>query len=419
MQSLRVPTLLAVAAAAAFATAAVPAQSHKAHVHGVMALDIALDGPVLLVQLVSPQDSVIGHERRPKPGVETTAAAAVLSLLRDAPRWLKPDAAAGCTAGPVKLLPGKLQGAPKPGETTGCRRARPASTTNTACPPSGRGKTALTGTRSASSTCCVTMRTPRGSRRPAPPTGLGAAGDVDVHVDPLLLHAQRRDLGEGRRLDAPHPPLQRRPVRPSARCAPAARPGPAARRWSAARPPPPAAPGRPVPAAACPGRPCLRWPAARAAHGRPPARARRSRLAGRARPRGHRGQRGARHFSSCRRRCGPAAPPPAPSVRPAPPARSLSRAGGRDEALRASCSLRCCALRVCASATRAASALAAGALQVGLRGGHAGRELALRALHRAWAPAWGSAWPARRRRPRCRRPPADAHQATASGADTV
>lgn len=114
MQVPRIPVLLA--AAMALASAVSLAQSHKAHVHGVMALDIALDGPVLQVQLVSPQDSVIGHERRPKPGIETTAAAAVLSLLRDAPRWLKPDAAAGCTPGPVTLKPGKLQGAPKPGE---------------------------------------------------------------------------------------------------------------------------------------------------------------------------------------------------------------------------------------------------------------------------------------------------------------
>lgn len=114
MQVSRIPVLLA--AAMALASTVSLAQSHKAHVHGVMALDIALEGPVLQVQLVSPQDSVIGHERRPKPGIETTAAAAVLSLLRDAPRWLKPDPAAGCTPGPVTLQPGKLQGAPKPGE---------------------------------------------------------------------------------------------------------------------------------------------------------------------------------------------------------------------------------------------------------------------------------------------------------------
>lgn len=102
----------------AFAALSLPlaATAGKAHVHGVMALNIALDGAVLSVQLDTPQDSLVGHERRPKPGAETTAAAAALALLRDAPRWLKPDAAAGCTAGTVTLAPGKLEGAPKPGE---------------------------------------------------------------------------------------------------------------------------------------------------------------------------------------------------------------------------------------------------------------------------------------------------------------
>ncbi len=92
------------------------AHAGKAHVHGVMALNIALDGAVLSGQLDTPQDSLVGHERRPKPGNEATAAAAALALLRDAPRWLKPDAAAGCTAGTVTVAPGKLEGEPKPGE---------------------------------------------------------------------------------------------------------------------------------------------------------------------------------------------------------------------------------------------------------------------------------------------------------------
>lgn len=88
----------------------------KAHVHGVMSLNIALDGALLSVQLDTPQDSLVGHERRPRAGAETTAAAAALALLRDAPRWLRPDAAAGCTPGAVTVAPGKLEGAAQPGE---------------------------------------------------------------------------------------------------------------------------------------------------------------------------------------------------------------------------------------------------------------------------------------------------------------
>jgi hypothetical protein len=88
----------------------------KAHVHGVMSLNIALDGTLLSVQLDTPQESLVGHERRPRAGAEATAAAAALALLRDAPRWLRPDAAAGCTPGAVTVAPGKLEGARQPGE---------------------------------------------------------------------------------------------------------------------------------------------------------------------------------------------------------------------------------------------------------------------------------------------------------------
>jgi hypothetical protein len=107
-----VPALVLVA----LAITAVPATAHKAHVHGVMTLNLAIDGPLLAVELVTPQDSLVGHERRPRPGAETTAAAAALALLREAPRWLRPDAAAGCTAGTVTIVPGKLAGAAQPGE---------------------------------------------------------------------------------------------------------------------------------------------------------------------------------------------------------------------------------------------------------------------------------------------------------------
>jgi Protein of unknown function (DUF2796) len=95
------------------------ATAGKAHVHGVMSLNIALDGAVLSVQLETPQDSLVGHERRPRPGAEAAAATAALALLRDAARWLKPDAAAGCSPGAVTLEPGKLEGAPKAGEKAG------------------------------------------------------------------------------------------------------------------------------------------------------------------------------------------------------------------------------------------------------------------------------------------------------------
>jgi hypothetical protein len=114
---MRLPLLAVPSLALLLATA--PAAAHKAHVHGVMALNLVIEGATLSVQLETPQDSLVGHERRPRPGAETAAAAAALALLRDAPRWLRPDAAAGCSAGPVELMPGRLEGAAQPGETDG------------------------------------------------------------------------------------------------------------------------------------------------------------------------------------------------------------------------------------------------------------------------------------------------------------
>jgi hypothetical protein len=113
---MRTASILAALLALALPTAAT---AGKAHVHGVMSLNIALDGALLSVQLSTPQDSLVGHERRPRAGAEATAAAAALALLRDAPRWLRPDAAAGCTPGAVTVAPGKLEGPAQPGEKDG------------------------------------------------------------------------------------------------------------------------------------------------------------------------------------------------------------------------------------------------------------------------------------------------------------
>ncbi|MCA3239929.1 MAG: DUF2796 domain-containing protein [Rubrivivax sp.] len=113
---MRVATLSAMLLALALSTSPTTASAGKAHVHGVMSLNIAVEGALLSVQLDTPQDSLVGHERRPRPGAEATAAAAALALLRDAPRWLRPDAAAGCTPGTVTVAPGKLEGAAQPGD---------------------------------------------------------------------------------------------------------------------------------------------------------------------------------------------------------------------------------------------------------------------------------------------------------------
>lgn len=70
---------------------------HKAHVHGVVKLDVAVQGATLSVQLEAPLDSLVGFEHRPRTDAQRQAAAAALRQLNDGAALFKPDAAAGCT----------------------------------------------------------------------------------------------------------------------------------------------------------------------------------------------------------------------------------------------------------------------------------------------------------------------------------
>ncbi len=54
----------------------------KAHEHGVMKLDVALDGNTLSIALESPLDSFLGFERAPRTDAERQAAADLLARLR-------------------------------------------------------------------------------------------------------------------------------------------------------------------------------------------------------------------------------------------------------------------------------------------------------------------------------------------------
>lgn len=82
------------------ALAAHPAWAGKAHEHGVMKLDVALDGNTLSIALESPLDSFLGFERAPRTEAERKAAVDLLTRLRG-PDQGKPlftaDAAAQCT----------------------------------------------------------------------------------------------------------------------------------------------------------------------------------------------------------------------------------------------------------------------------------------------------------------------------------
>lgn len=80
--------------------AAHPAWAGKAHEHGVMKLDVALEGNTLSIALESPLDSFLGFERAPRNDAERKAAADLLARLRGPdrapPLWVT-DAAARCT----------------------------------------------------------------------------------------------------------------------------------------------------------------------------------------------------------------------------------------------------------------------------------------------------------------------------------
>lgn len=89
--------LVALVALLALALAPPALAQHKAHVHGVVKLDMAVQGNTLAVQLEAPLDSLLGFEHRPRTDAQRQAAAAVLRQLNDGAALFKPDAAAGCT----------------------------------------------------------------------------------------------------------------------------------------------------------------------------------------------------------------------------------------------------------------------------------------------------------------------------------
>lgn len=89
------PMTLALALAAMTATTPALAQ-HSAHVHGLVRVDIAVDGASLTVRVESPLDSLVGFEHRPRTAAQRQAAEAALKQMRDGAAWLRPDAAAQC-----------------------------------------------------------------------------------------------------------------------------------------------------------------------------------------------------------------------------------------------------------------------------------------------------------------------------------
>lgn len=94
----------------------------KAHEHGVVKLDVAIDGNKLTVAMEAPLDNLLGFERAPRTDAERKAAAEVLARLRS-PSQGKPllaaDAAAQCTLSKAEVQAPVLEPGAKAGAADG------------------------------------------------------------------------------------------------------------------------------------------------------------------------------------------------------------------------------------------------------------------------------------------------------------
>lgn len=107
----------ALAAAVMLPTLAL-AQTHAAHEHGKVAVDIAVEREQLTVAIDTPLDNLLGFERAPRSATEKQAAEAAVAKLRAADGWLRIDPQAGCQLKEVTLESAALGlgGAPAEGE---------------------------------------------------------------------------------------------------------------------------------------------------------------------------------------------------------------------------------------------------------------------------------------------------------------
>ncbi len=97
------------------AAASVPAaRAAGAHEHGVVKLDVAVEGSRILVEIDSPLDNLLGFEHAPRTDAEREKVDAAVKKLRDAAALFRIDGKAGCTLGTVDLQSPPLQLGKKP-----------------------------------------------------------------------------------------------------------------------------------------------------------------------------------------------------------------------------------------------------------------------------------------------------------------
>ena len=80
-----------------------PAQTQHAHVHGQIKLDVAIEGPTVVIEMESPLDNFTGFERAPRTDAEKKTAETVVAQLRAADQIFRIDPVANCKLGPVTL----------------------------------------------------------------------------------------------------------------------------------------------------------------------------------------------------------------------------------------------------------------------------------------------------------------------------
>jgi len=98
---LRFATLIA--APLCVSAALAQGQQQHAHVHGQLKLDIAVDGPTVVIAMESPLDNIVGFERTPRTDAERKTVEDAVATLRAADKLFRIDPAANCKLGPVDL----------------------------------------------------------------------------------------------------------------------------------------------------------------------------------------------------------------------------------------------------------------------------------------------------------------------------
>lgn len=86
----------------------------KAHEHGALKLDVAVEGNKLTIGMEAPLDNLLGFERAPRTDAERKAAAEVLARLRSPDKGtplFAADAAANCSLSKAEVLAPVLEAA--------------------------------------------------------------------------------------------------------------------------------------------------------------------------------------------------------------------------------------------------------------------------------------------------------------------